>query len=77
MFGFTVEKKCGMTGARLGKLATPHGVFATPLFMPVGTQATVKTLSSEDLYEAGAGIILANTYHLYLRPGPEVVSQAG
>ena len=77
MFGFTVEKKCGMMGARLGKLATPHGVFATPLSMPVGTQATVKTLSSEDLYEAGAGIILANTYHLYLRPGPEVVSQAG
>ncbi len=63
--------------ARLGKLHTPHGVIDTPIFMPVGTQATVKTMSPEELEEIGAGIILSNTYHLYLRPGYELVQQAG
>lgn len=77
MFGFTVTKKCPVTGARLGSLSTAHGVFATPVFMPVGTQATVKTLAPDELYEIGATIILANTYHLYLRPGPDIVRKAG
>jgi queuine tRNA-ribosyltransferase len=58
-------------------LTTPHGVIETPVFMPVGTQATVKTMTPEELREIGAKIILSNTYHLYLRPGIEVISQAG
>ena len=57
--------------ARRGRLKLSHGWVETPIFMPVGTQATVKALSSEDLYEIGAGIILSNTYHLYLRPGTD------
>ncbi|MDU0987346.1 tRNA-guanine transglycosylase, partial [Negativicoccus succinicivorans] len=57
------------TGARAGRIHTPHGSFDTPMFMPVGTQATVKTLSPEEVAETGAGIILNNTYHLFLRPG--------
>jgi len=63
--------------ARLGKLHTPHGAVDTPIFMPVGTQATVKTMSPEELAEVGSRIILSNTYHLYLRPGHELVQQAG
>jgi queuine tRNA-ribosyltransferase len=55
--------------ARRGKLTTPHGTIETPVFMPVGTAATVKALTQEDLEELDAQIILANTYHLYLRPG--------
>lgn len=65
------------TGARLGEITTPHGTFQTPMFMPVGTQATVKTLAPEELKDMGAGVILANTYHLWLRPGPEIVKEAG
>ncbi|MCQ2008526.1 MAG: tRNA guanosine(34) transglycosylase Tgt [Sporolactobacillus sp.] len=65
------------TGARLGKLHTPHGTFDTPMFMPVGTQATVKTMSPEELKEMGAGVILSNTYHLWLRPGEDIVQEAG
>ncbi|WP_179395961.1 tRNA guanosine(34) transglycosylase Tgt [Lacticaseibacillus absianus] len=65
------------TGARLGELITPHGTFPTPMFMPVGTQATVKTLAPEELDEMGAGVILANTYHLWLRPGEDLVEEAG
>ncbi|MCI1881198.1 MAG: tRNA guanosine(34) transglycosylase Tgt [Sporolactobacillus sp.] len=65
------------TGARLGRLHTPHGVFATPMFMPVGTQATVKTMSPRELTEIGAGVILSNTYHLWLRPGEKIVAEAG
>jgi len=64
-------------GARTGRLTTDHGVIDTPVFMPVGTQATVKTLSPEDLSGAGAQIILANTYHLHLRPGEELIREAG
>ncbi|MCK9918334.1 tRNA-guanine transglycosylase, partial [Microbacteriaceae bacterium K1510] len=56
---------------------TPHGTIDTPVFMPVGTQATVKTMSPEELKELGAGIILSNTYHLFLRPGHEIVREAG
>lgn len=63
--------------ARAGVLATPHGTVATPAFMPVGTRATVKTLDTRDLREAGAEIVLANTYHLMLRPGAETVSALG
>lgn len=65
------------TGARAGLLHTPHGVFKTPMFMPVGTQATVKTVTPEELGEMGAQIILSNTYHLFLRPGTELIHEAG
>jgi len=64
-------------GARRGRLATPHGTIETPVFMPVGTAATVKGLTQEALEELGAGILLANTYHLYLRPGHELICQLG
>jgi queuine tRNA-ribosyltransferase len=70
-------KTCAQTGARLGRLHTPHGVIDTPAFMPVGTQATVKTMSPEELKEMDAHIILSNTYHLFLRPGHEIVKAAG
>ncbi|MEE8302247.1 MAG: tRNA guanosine(34) transglycosylase Tgt [Candidatus Tectomicrobia bacterium] len=63
--------------ARLGRLHTPHGSFETPAFMPVGTQATVKTLRTADLVACGASIILANTYHLYLRPGHDLIRNFG
>jgi queuine tRNA-ribosyltransferase len=65
------------TKARLGELTTPHGVVKTPVFMPVGTQASVKSLSSEEVVEMGAEIILGNAYHLYLRPGEEIITKAG
>lgn len=65
------------TGARYGILHTPHGDVEVPMFMPVGTLATVKTLSPEEVQEAGAGVILANTYHLSIRPGTEIVQMAG
>lgn len=70
-------KTCKQTGARLGIVHTPHGSFETPAFMPVGTQATVKTMSPEELKEVGAGIILSNTYHLWLRPGHDIIQEAG
>lgn len=65
------------TGARLGEIITPHGTFPTPIFMPVGTQATVKAMSPEELNDLGADIILANTYHLWERPGEDIVKEAG
>ncbi|MFC6290256.1 tRNA guanosine(34) transglycosylase Tgt [Levilactobacillus angrenensis] len=66
------------TGARLGELITPHGTFKTPMFMPVGTQAAMKgAISPEDLDEMGSQVILANTYHLWLQPGPDLVQEAG
>jgi queuine tRNA-ribosyltransferase len=67
----------GSSHARLGRLTLPHGVVETPQFMPVGTNATVKALSPDDLRDAGASIILANTYHLYLRPGHERIARLG
>lgn len=70
-------KTCKQTGARLGIVHTPHGSFETPAFMPVGTQATVKTMSPEELKAMDAGIILSNTYHLWLRPGNDVIREAG
>lgn len=74
---FEVLKQDSRTGARLGRLTTHHGVVETPAFMPVGTQATVKTMTPEEVRDLGARIILSNTYHLYLRPGHEVVREAG
>ena len=65
------------SGARTGILHTPHGDVETPMFMPVGTQATVKFISPEELYEMGSGVVLANTYHLWLRPGEQIVQKAG
>ena len=65
------------TGARAGILHTPHGNFNTPIFMPVGTQATVKTTTVDELEDLGAGIILSNTYHLFLRPGADLIAEAG
>ena len=66
---YELVKTCRQTGARLGKLHTPHGTIDTPVFMPVGTLATVKTMSPEELKAMGAQIILGNTYHLSIRPG--------
>ena len=66
---YRLIKKEKHTGARLGEIITPHRTFPTPMFMPVETQATVKTQSPEELKEMGSGIILSNTYHLWLRPG--------
>ncbi|MFC3779641.1 tRNA guanosine(34) transglycosylase Tgt [Bacillus chungangensis] len=74
---YELIKTCKQTGARLGMIHTPHGSFETPMFMPVGTLATVKTMSPEELKAIGAGIILSNTYHLWLRPGHEIVQEAG
>jgi queuine tRNA-ribosyltransferase len=67
----------GATQGRTGRLHTAHGTVETPTFMPVGTNATVKALDPDDLLEVGAQIILANTYHLYLRPGPERIARLG
>ncbi len=77
MLNFKVLKKCKDTAARIGEIETPRGKIRTPVFMPVGTQATVKTMSPEELKEIGAEIILSNTYHLYLRPGSDIVAEAG
>ena len=74
---YRLIKKEKHTGARLGEIITPHGTFPTPIFMPVGTQATVKAMSPEELDELGADIILSNTYHLWLRPGEDLVREAG
>ncbi|SKC70177.1 tRNA guanosine(34) transglycosylase Tgt [Maledivibacter halophilus] len=74
---YELIKECKQSGARLGKLHTPHGVIETPIFMPVGTQATVKSMTPEELKEIESQIILSNTYHLYLRPGHKLVEKAG
>src|SRR5262252_4382324 len=74
-FGFTVTACEGP--ARLGELRTAHGVVQTPAFMPVGTQGSVKAMRHRDLEEAGAQIILGNTYHLYLRPGDTLIARRG
>lgn len=77
MFKYEVIKECKQTGARIGRLTTPHGVVETPVFMPVGTMASVKALSPEEVNEAGSQIILSNTYHLYLRPGHKTIEKLG
>lgn len=74
---YRLIKKEKHTGARLGEIITPHGTFQTPMFMPVGTLATVKSMAPEELEEMGAQIILSNTYHLWLRPGSDLVEEAG
>ena len=76
-FEFELLHVCKQTGARRGRLHTPHGVIETPIFMPVGTQASVKTMSPDELKDCGAQIILSNTYHLHLRPGEDLVRRAG
>lgn len=76
-FSFELVKTDPETGARAGVLHTPHGDIETPVYMPVGTQATVKGVLPKDLKEAGSRIILSNTYHLYMRPGDDVVKRAG
>jgi len=77
MFKYKLIAECPETGARAGEFSTPHGVVETPVFMPVGTQATVKAMAPRELDELGAQIILSNTYHLSMRPGSEVVKAAG
>ena len=77
MFEFEIKKECKYTHARTGVLHTPHGDIQTPVFMPVGTQATVKGVLPRDLKEIGSQIILSNTYHLYLRPGHDLIREAG
>lgn len=74
---FRVLRSCPQTWGRLGELATPHGVVPTPCFMPVASQASVKAIAPDDLHSIGVDMLLANTYHLYLRPGAEVVQQLG
>ena len=74
---YTLLKEDPRSMARLGRIETPHSVIETPIFMPVGTQATVKTLTKEELEAAGASIILGNTYHLWCQPGEDIVEEAG
>lgn len=74
---FTLFHASADSGARLGRILTPHGEIDTPAFAPVGTQATVKSLDPRDLRELGAALVLGNTYHLYLRPGVDVVAEMG
>jgi len=71
------KNKCIDNSARRGEVTTPHGTFQTPAFMPVGTSGAVKALTSGDLEECGAEIILGNTYHLYLRPGTDIITAQG
>src|SRR5690349_17622834 len=75
MFEFQVEARSG--AARTGALTLPHGIVETPVFMPVGTQGTVRALSPNDLRAVGATLVLANTYHLHVRPGEQTVAQLG
>ena len=74
---FEIERTCAQTSARAGFITTTHGVVPTPAFMPVGSQATVKALTPDDVKEVGAKILLSNAYHLYLRPGADVIEQMG
>ncbi|HPV70129.1 MAG TPA: tRNA guanosine(34) transglycosylase Tgt [Bacilli bacterium] len=76
-FYLEIKHICKQTGARYGILHTPHGDVEVPMFMPVGTLATVKTLSPEEVKNLGAGVILSNTYHLHLRPGEDIIEKAG
>ncbi len=76
-FKFEVLKKSNENASRLGRMTTNHGIIETPIFMPVGTQATVKSMTPEELKEIKAQIILSNTYHLYMRPGHDLIKEAG
>jgi len=77
MTGFRLVKTCPQTKARAGELFTPHGTVPTPVFMPVGSQGTVKTLTPQEVKALGINMVLANTYHLYLRPGIDVIEKLG
>ena len=74
---FQLLKTDTVTAARRGRLKTRHGIVETPIFMPVGTQATVKAVHPDELRSLGAQIILSNTYHLWVRPGTEIIKEAG
>lgn len=74
-FVFTISAKDGKS--RKGTFSTPHGIIQTPVFAPVGTQATVKTLTPAQLEDTGASLVLSNTYHLYLRPGKDIIAEMG
>src|SRR3989338_6126464 len=74
---FEIKKELKDYKARAGKLNLPHGEVLTPVFMPVGTNSTIKTLTMDQLQKTGAEIMLANSYHLYLRPGPDLIKKAG
>ena len=74
---FKIEKKCKKTKARRGVLRTSHGDIQTPAFMPVGTRGTVKAMTPHEVEELGADVILGNTYHLFLKPGTEIIKKAG
>ena len=74
---FELLKQSDRSKARRGRITTLHSVIETPVFMPVGTQATVKALKPEEISDMGARIILSNTYHLYLRPGHDLIKEAG
>jgi queuine tRNA-ribosyltransferase len=73
---FTFELHARQGRARAGVFHTPHGILQTPVFAPVGTQATVKAVTPAQLHELGASLVLANTYHLYLRPGDELIASS-
>lgn len=77
MTHFRVIETCSTTGARLGELNTAHGVVMTPVFLPVGSRGTVKTLTPDDLKGVGVSMVLANAYHLYLRPGVDIIERVG
>ena len=74
-FSFKIQKEVGR--ARVGTIDTPHGQIKTPAFIPVGTKATVKSVLPESMKELGAQALLANAYHLYLQPGPDILDEAG
>src|SRR5512136_2072736 len=76
-FSFRILRKDSSSRARVGKVETSHGSFSTPAFLPVGTQGTIKSLTPEELVEIGVDAILGNTYHLYVRPGHEVIRKLG
>lgn len=77
MFEFKILKKSKKSGARIGQFRTPHGILETPTFLPVATVGAIKTVSPQELKDAGAQIVLANTYHLYLRPGDQLIRKLG
>ena len=75
-FSYELVHTCAQSGARLGVLHTPHGDIQTPIYMPVGTAACVKAMTSREMEEIGTQILLSNTYHLHLRPGEDLVAEA-
>ena len=77
MFKYELLAHSSECKARVGRITTDHGTIETPIFMPVGTRATVKTMTPEEVKELGAQIILSNTYHLFLRPGKDIIDKAG